>query len=148
MDYTAHTSLNSPQDNDPQHRVLTPEEFQKIPELRYNPLRKRIAAVFVNGHDEIGFDEFLDFCSVFSEEATRDVKAVYAFKIFDFNQDGYLDRHDIAHTVRAFVGKTLKPMEVKQVVRKIMEEADLDGGGSLSFVEFEHVLSRSPDFVR
>ena len=31
---------------------------------------------------------------------------------------------------------------------QILEEADLDDDDSLSFAEFEHVISKAPDFVR
>lgn len=34
------------------------------------------------------------------------------------------------------------------VPSKVLEEADLDEDGMLSFIEFEHVISRAPDFVR
>ena len=33
-------------------------------------------------------------------------------------------------------------------VLQVLEEADLDDDGSLSFTEFEHVISRAPDFLR
>ena len=29
-----------------------------------------------------------------------------------------------------------------------MKEADLDNDGKLSFAEFEHVISKSPDFLK
>jgi calcium and integrin-binding protein 1 len=31
---------------------------------------------------------------------------------------------------------------------QIFEEADLDDDDSLSFAEFEHVISKAPDFVK
>ena len=34
------------------------------------------------------------------------------------------------------------------VFPQILEEADLDDDDSLSFAEFEHVISKAPDFVR
>ena len=33
-------------------------------------------------------------------------------------------------------------------VLQVIEEADLDDDGKLSYVEFEHVISRAPDFLR
>lgn len=35
-----------------------------------------------DGHGDMTFDDFLDMFSVFSEATPRDVKAVYAFKIY------------------------------------------------------------------
>lgn len=53
---------------DPTDRILNVEEFKNTPELRRNPFKDRMAAVFSNDHGEIGFAEYLDFKSVFSEE--------------------------------------------------------------------------------
>jgi hypothetical protein len=38
--------------------------------------------------------------------------------------------------------------EVEFIIDRIIEEADLDGDKRISQAEFEHVVSRSPDFVR
>ena len=35
-----------------------------------------------DGHGDMTFDDFLDMFSVFSEAAPRDIKVVYAFKIY------------------------------------------------------------------
>ena len=54
-----------------------------------NPFRERISEVFTQcrdpGHstDEgICFEEFLEMMSVFSDQAPRDLKVYYAFKIY------------------------------------------------------------------
>ena len=49
-----------------------------------NPFRKRIVQVF-SDEGSMGFEDFLDMMSVFSEGATRDVKASYAFRIYGEN---------------------------------------------------------------
>lgn len=38
--------------------------------------------------------------------------------------------------------------EVAFIIERIIEEADLDGDQKISQAEFEHVVSRSPDFIR
>jgi hypothetical protein len=53
---------------DPTDRALNIEEFKNTPEMRRNPFKDRVAAVFSNDQGEIGFAEYLDFKSVFSEE--------------------------------------------------------------------------------
>jgi Ca2+-binding EF-hand superfamily protein len=53
---------------------LTKSEFVAIAELQINPFRDRIAEVFSDEDGAIRFEDFIDFLSVFSEEATRDVK--------------------------------------------------------------------------
>jgi hypothetical protein len=40
----------------------------------------------------LSFEDFLDLYSTFSEQATRDVKTTFAFKIYDFDNDGLIGK--------------------------------------------------------
>lgn len=64
--------------------VKVPREYiEKMPELRENPFRTRICEAFSrDGKGNLSFEDFLDFLSVFSEQAPRDIKVFYAFKIY------------------------------------------------------------------
>lgn len=51
--------------------------------LQENPFRQRICEVFSeDGSGKMSFDDFLDMFSVFSKAAPRDIKTVYAFRIY------------------------------------------------------------------
>eukprot|EP00056_Hartaetosiga_gracilis_P001805 m.47777 g.47777 ORF g.47777 m.47777 type:complete len:191 (-) comp10789_c0_seq1:33-605(-) len=120
----------------------------ELDELKENPFKERMCEVFSQSGGELGFEDFLDMMSVFSEGATADVKASYAFRIYDFDNDGYLDKTDLINTIERLCGEHgLEEKERDLVADKILEEADLDGDHKLSYVEFEHVISRAPDFV-
>ncbi|KAJ3335769.1 hypothetical protein HDU93_004457 [Gonapodya sp. JEL0774] len=124
--------------------TLTRDEFLALPELAQNPFKERIAEAFITSGDKNAtFDDFLDFLSVFSESATRDVKAFYAFRLYDFDEDGYLNEDDISKVVKLVVGDELNSEEIKVVCDNIFEEADIDGDKRLSFVEFEHACGFS-----
>ncbi|ELU10268.1 hypothetical protein CAPTEDRAFT_3898 [Capitella teleta] len=119
-----------------------------MPELKENPFRRRICEVFSeDGRGNMSFEDFLDMFSVFSEAAPRDIKAVYAFKIYDFDGDTHLGKEDIVLTLMCLTRNEMNPTEVEFICEKILEEADLDEDGKLSFTEFEHVISRAPDFL-
>ncbi|KAK2169259.1 hypothetical protein NP493_1191g02014 [Ridgeia piscesae] len=123
--------------------------IEDMPEFKENPFRKQICEVFSeDGQGDMTFDDFLDMFSVFSEAAPRDVKAVYAFKIYDFDRDNQLGRQDIVKTVTHLTRNEMTSEEIQFIVGKIFEEADLDEDGKLSYTEYEHVISKSPDFVR
>lgn len=48
-----------------------------------NPFKRRICEVFSrDGKGNLSFEDFLDMLSVFSEQAPRDIKVFYAFKIY------------------------------------------------------------------
>lgn len=127
----------------PQRIILT------LPELRVNPFCDRICKVFSSSHDgDMTFEDFLDMMSVFSENAPKSVKVEYAFRIYDFNEDDYICESDLKRVIRRLCGEQkLSEENLKTIIKKIMVEADLDDDNQLSFAEFEHVISKAPDFV-
>ncbi|KOC68124.1 Calcium and integrin-binding family member 3 [Habropoda laboriosa] len=150
-------------------RSMTPQQastlriplscLTRIPELKENPFRQRISEVFTRcqnpgqqsrpdvSNEGICFEEFLEMMSVFSEQAPRDLKVFYAFKIYDFDEDGVLGSSDLERTCRQLVEGGLNGDEVATVCRKVLEESDIDGDGVLSYLEFEHVVTRASDFM-
>ncbi|XP_025764569.1 calcium and integrin-binding family member 2 isoform X1 [Oreochromis niloticus] len=119
-----------------------------MPELKENPFRNRIVESFSeDGMGNLSFNEFVDMFSVLSEMAPRELKAIYAFKIYDFNVDNYLCKEDLEKTLNKLTKEELTPEEVELVCEKTIEEADLDGDHKLSFADFENMISRAPDFL-
>lgn len=55
---------------------------------------------------------------------------------------------DLKKTLVALTKNRLTQDEVDIVCSKVMDEADHDNDGQISFMEFKHVVSRSPDFMR
>lgn len=47
---------------------------------------------------------------------------------------------------RLIGGNQLSESQIKSIIERILEEADLDDDGALSFAEFEHIIDKSPDF--
>lgn len=123
------------------------ETIERMPELRENPFRRKICEAFSRDGHGLCFEEFLDLLSVFSEHATRDIKVFYAFKIYDFDKDGFIGQEDLKNVLKALTRKELTPDEHQQIAEKVIEEADVDGDGKLSVLEFEHVVIRAPDFL-
>ncbi|KAI8127084.1 Calcium and integrin-binding family member 2 [Lucilia cuprina] len=64
-----------------------------------------------------------------------------------FDQDGFIGRADLLSCLTTMTKNELSPEEHQQIADKVMEEADVDGDGKLSFLEFEHVILRAPDFL-
>jgi len=86
--------------------------------------------------------------SVFSDGAPKNVKVEYAFRVYDFDGDDLISDEDLKTVIECLTGvNKLKEEEMTQLVDNIMEEADLDDDKTLSFAEFEHVISKAPDFV-
>jgi len=122
----------------------------KLPELQENPFRDRICEVFSSSSDgDMTFEDFLDMMSVFSDNAPKTVKVEYAFRIYDFDGDDMISCLDLEQVINRLTGdeQQLSSDDMKQLIDNIFEEADLDDDQSLSFAEFEHVISKAPDFV-
>ncbi|XP_068131350.1 calcium and integrin-binding protein 1 [Hyperolius riggenbachi] len=126
--------------------------FLMLPEIKANPFKDRICNVFSTSDDcSMSFEDFLDMLSAFSESATLEVKSHYAFRIFDFDGDGALNETDLEMLVNCLTGKEedtkLSNNEMNQLISNILEESDIDKDGTINHSEFQHVISRSPDFV-
>ncbi|XP_053747038.1 calcium and integrin-binding family member 4 isoform X4 [Panthera pardus] len=77
---------------------------QALPGLRregkthVNPFRDRICKVFSH-NDVFSFEDVLGMASVFSEQACPSLKIEYAFRIYDFNENGFIDDEDLQKVV-------------------------------------------------
>ncbi|NXC88804.1 CIB2 protein, partial [Cercotrichas coryphoeus] len=148
-----------------------------MPELKENPFKERIVASFSeDGEGSLSFNDFVDMFSVLSEMAPRELKAIYAFKIYgtggdwqgflclesvrgtlgdlwlfcclDFNTDNFICKADLEKTLSKLTREELTEEEVTLVCEKVIEEADMDGDGKLGFADFENMISKAPDFLR
>lgn len=128
---------------------LNKEKIYELPELRVNPFKDRICKVFSStGDGALSFEDFLDMMSVFSDAAPKSVKAEYAFRIYDFDEDDFVSSSDLREVINRLTGEQqLTDEDMQQLINNILEEADLDDDDALSFAEFEHVISKAPDFM-
>lgn len=83
----------------------------------------------------------------FERKFIRIVVTFYNFLRTDFDEDGVLGLNDLERTCRQLVQDGLNTDEVATVCRKVLEESDIDGDGVLSYLEFEHVVTRASDFM-
>lgn len=70
--------------------------------------------------------------------------------LLDFDGDDMLGKSDLRQVIQRLIGfnNSFSDLEIEQLIQNIMEEADLDDDGSLSFAEFEHVIDKSSDFTK
>ncbi len=98
------------------------------------------------------------------------MKVHYAFKIYDFDGDNFIGAADIEHAVKLLTQNELAADEIESIWEKVRHpefefncannsfhlgesllqvlfEADIDDDRKLSPSEFEHVITKSPDFL-
>lgn len=67
----------------------------------------------------------------------------------DFDGDDMLGIGDLRQVVdRLTAPQRLNETDMQQVLQYILDEADLDDDGALSFAEFEHIIEKSSDFSK
>ncbi|XP_012860116.1 calcium and integrin-binding family member 4 [Echinops telfairi] len=126
------------------HQML----WEDLEEYQANPFRDRICKVF--SHDDVfSFEDLLGMASVFSEQACPSLKIEYAFRIYDFNENGFIDEEDLQRIVlRLLNSDDVSEDLLNDLTRHVLSESDLDNDNMLSFSEFEHAMSKSPDFMK
>ncbi|CCW62917.1 unnamed protein product [Phytomonas sp. EM1] len=126
---------------------ISSKEFSSTPVLESNPLVGRVFAVMdVNGDKNLHFAEFIKAFSVFSYQADKKEKLLFAFKIYDIDGDGKISNKDLYQALRTMVGANLTAMQLQQVVDKTFIEVDTDRDGYISFENFE-ALANSGHFL-
>lgn len=115
----------------------------QMPELRENPFTDRIMKSF---SQDFTFDNFVDMFSVLCESAPLNLKANYAFKIYDFNTDNFICKEDLEITLAQLTKLELE-YEMVLVCNKIIEEADLDGDGKVGYSDLEDMIAKAPKFL-
>ncbi|XP_051880859.1 calcium and integrin-binding family member 4-like [Pristis pectinata] len=134
---------------DNEEQFLTSEQVSNIPALRVNPFRDQICKVFsTNKNGLFSFEDFLEMFSAFSANASLAVKIDYAFQIFDLNGNNYIDQEDIRNVILRLTNGLMDEPNIVDLTQNILDEGDLNNDDMLSFVEFESMIGRSPDFQK
>ena len=93
-----------------------------------------------NNDGEIDFEEFLLLMvKQMIKVEEREEELVEVFNKFDIGGDGQIDAHDLAH--RFSVLKL--PMSIDEC-EQILRQHDLDGDGSINFIEFVRIMMAAP----
>lgn len=62
------------------------------------------------------------------------------FRIYDLNEDGFIDHDDFTKVLGMMVDKNLSADEIEKIVTQTISEADKDGDGKISYDEFSAVI--------
>ena len=87
-----------------------------------------------------------------SPRASKEHKVQTAFRLYDFDNNGYLDRQDV-YMLLKLLSTTPKKKELLEndecndVAERVMRDCDMDGNQRISYAEFSKVVNRIPDFV-
>lgn len=146
--YEHFRSISSSKDDD---AVIDIEEFKAALGLKTSLFVERCFALFDHDRDKsIDFREFLLGLSVFSEKGTLDEKLRFSFRIYDVDGDGIITKPELIRLLEACLaenGLSLPSEQLKSLVDKTFEEADVDGDGGISFNEYRALVSKHPSMI-
>jgi len=117
-------------------------EFLSVPELKENPLVKRVVDVFDSDlSGEVDFKEFvLGLAQIAVRDQARDKKLSFIFRIYDMDRDGYISNGELFQVLKMMTGKNLTDAQLQQIVDKTILYLDKDADGKISFEEFKQVV--------
>ncbi|XP_055628016.1 calcium and integrin-binding family member 2-like isoform X2 [Toxorhynchites rutilus septentrionalis] len=93
------------------------------------------------------FEDILDMFSVMSKSCPHDVKAAWAFRVFDLDNDDMITKEDIVNTCDRLTNNyQLQQDEMENIADVIIMEMDLQNNGSLGQFEFIKAISKVPEF--
>jgi Ca2+-binding EF-hand superfamily protein len=126
-------------------------DLQRALGLRSEFLARRVLAGFDrNGDGAISRDEFLDGVRALVLGTDQD-KLAFAFRLWDLDGDGFLDREELHRMVALSMAESDVTERASQpaphLAGVLLSEADKDGDGRVSFDELLQVVRRYPDLL-
>ncbi|XP_007949997.1 calcineurin B homologous protein 2, partial [Orycteropus afer afer] len=132
-------------------------DLRQIGALAVNPLGDRIIeSFFTDGSYSVDFSGFVRVLAHFrpvDDEELQDPKAPeplnsrmnklrFAFQLYDLDRDGKISRHEMLQVLRLMVGVQVTEEQLESITDRTVQEADEDGDGAVSFLEFVKSLEK------
>lgn len=129
-------------------RIPNSQIAEVFPQLKFNPFRDQLFAVFSSSHDDrCSFEDVLDLFSVMSDRCPQQIKAAWAFRVFDLDNDNMITRDDICSICdRLSKNNQLRDDEKSCIADVVLQEMDLHNNGSLGEFDFIHAISKVTEF--
>lgn len=108
-------------------------------EYKQEEVDEMIKNADTNENGSVEYDEFLVMMQKFSQcppnLASMDEKTREAFRVFDLDGNGYIDKNELRHVMKR-LGETLSDDDVKEM----FQEADINNDGQIDLDEFRTLL--------
>mmetsp|Transcript_884 Transcript_884/g.3074 ORF Transcript_884/g.3074 Transcript_884/m.3074 type:complete len:221 (-) Transcript_884:2093-2755(-) len=105
-----------------------------------------LVAIFDRNHS--GNVDILEYVETILEiqNMSAEEKIQVAFDVFDTNRSGFLERDEVRHIVKAFIGSKIpKESDRERLVERIWDKLDVDKDNRISRKEFKKVASLEPE---
>ncbi|XP_045398760.1 calcineurin B homologous protein 2 [Lemur catta] len=138
---------------------LSRMDLQQIGALAVNPLGDRIIdSFFPDRSQRVDFSGFVRVLAHFrpieeEDSEIRDLKKPeplnsrmnklrFAFQLYDLDGDGKISWQEMLQVLRLMVGVQVTEEQLESITDRTVQEADEDGDGAVSFLEFAKSLEK------
>ncbi|XP_051151198.1 calcineurin B-like protein 4 [Andrographis paniculata] len=112
----------------------------------------RMFDMFDLKHDGvIDFGEFVKTLSVFHPDAPQAEKVIFAFKLYDIWQNGFIEKQEVKEMIVELLHESnliVADDIIEVMVEKTFEEADLGKDGKIDIEEWKDLAARKPSVLR
>eukprot|EP00026_Physarum_polycephalum_P015563 Phypoly_transcript_16276.p1 GENE.Phypoly_transcript_16276~~Phypoly_transcript_16276.p1 ORF type:complete len:202 (+),score=28.80 Phypoly_transcript_16276:62-667(+) len=132
--------------------VIDLAEFQQALGLKNSAFAERLFDVFDKNKDAvINFREFVSGLSVFCAKGTLDEKLQLSFRIYDHDEDGFIDKDELMSMLRAIMFDNLifnlSEHHMQALVDSTFKEADTNGDSKISYQEYRDLVNKHPTIL-
>ncbi|CAI8589094.1 unnamed protein product [Vicia faba] len=135
--------------------LISKEEFQLAifnNRAKENLFANRIFDLFdVKGKGVIDFGDFVRALDVFHPNASQDVKIDFSFRLYDLDNSGFIERHEVKEMINAILCESeikLSDDMVETIIEKTFLDADPNQDGKIDKSEWKIFVSKNLSLLK